>query len=126
MRTPRILILSDQPLFGQVIRRFIEEHTRMKVIAIESDHERVQAKVNELCPDIIILGDDVAAAPPWLPGLLQSAPEVRVVRFTLNGNEVQVYDVRQMVARRPQDLVDLLDSMVRTLQDTSEMKDSDA
>lgn len=114
MASPRVLILCDQTLFGQTIRSFIEERTHLHVIAVEALQAQDAAHVQELCPDLIVIGEEKESHYTFLPELLDLAPPVRIVRLNLEGNTIRVYDGHQLMAHRTQDLVDVLDALGRT------------
>ncbi len=46
-----------------------------------------------------------------LPILLDAVPGVRIIRLTLDGNVIRVYDGHQVVARQARDLVDTFDAL---------------
>jgi DNA-binding NarL/FixJ family response regulator len=111
MRPPRILILSDQPLFAEGIRSLILEQTHLAVVAIVSCGDQLANKVHELEPDIIVLGDDNQLPTPDVACLLGIAPTAHLVRITLAENVIRVYDGGGWISRQAQDLVVVLDSI---------------
>lgn len=111
MRSHQILILSNQPLFAQAVRNLVEANGGLKVLGIETHDDKIMDRVKELCPDIIILGDEKDLPSTVLPTLLNALPGVRIIRLTLDGNVIRVYDCHQMVAHCAKDLVDAFDAL---------------
>ena len=112
MRSHQILILSNQPLFAQAVRNLVEANGGLKVLGIEAHDDKIMDRVKELCPDIIILGDEKDLPSTVLPTLLNALPGVRIIRLTLDGNVIRVYDCHQMVAHCAKDLVDAFDALL--------------
>ena len=106
----RVLIVSDQPLFAQGVRALVETRTRAEVIGIESYGANILDRAARLQPDIIILGAD-QDVPPLLPlALLDTSPNVRVIRLSLDGNVMHVYDGHRLAANSAEDLASSVDT----------------
>jgi DNA-binding NarL/FixJ family response regulator len=106
----RVLIVSDQPLFAQGVRTLVETRTRAEVIGTESYGVNILDCATRLQPDIIILGAD-RDAPPSLPlALLDISPNVRVIRLSLDGNVMHVYDGHRLAANSAEDLASSVDT----------------
>jgi DNA-binding NarL/FixJ family response regulator len=111
MDAPRILILSDQDLFAQAIRSLIETRSKAQIIAVEHYQEDAATHARELRPDLIILGDDEGLPLTLLPSLLDCLPETYIVRLSLTGDILRVYEGHQLVASQSHDLVKLIESL---------------
>jgi len=110
----RVLIVSDQPLFAQGIRTLVETRTRAEVIGTESYGVNILDCATRLQPDIIILVED-QNVPSLLPlALLDTSPNVRVVRLSLDGNIMHVYDGHRLAANSAEDLVSSVDTFTKT------------
>ncbi len=110
MTARRVLILSNQPLFAEGVRSLLTANDSLQVIGVEKYCESTLARVRELTPDIVILGDDKDMPPQLLTELLD-VPELRVVRVTLEGNVIHLYNGHQIVAHQAQDFVNLLNGL---------------
>ncbi len=102
----RVLIFSKEPLFAQALRRLVEDNG-LTIVGLESCTDEAPTRIQMLRPDIIIL-NDTEISPPLLTTLLDCAPTVRVIRLTLDGNLIRVYDRHQLVAYEAQDFVNIL------------------
>jgi DNA-binding NarL/FixJ family response regulator len=101
----RTLIISDQLLFAQGLRTLIETQIGIQVICIEQHCVNLLEQVAELQPDIIILSEN-HDAPSSLPlALLDTAPQVRIIRLSLDGNLIHIYDGHQSIANCAGDLI---------------------
>ena len=106
----RVLIVSDQPLFAQGVRTLVETRTHAQVLGIESYGANILERAMILQPDIIILGED-QDLPPILPlALLDTSPKVRVIRLSLDGNVMHVYDGHRRAANSAEDLASSVDT----------------
>lgn len=109
MRSRRILILSNQPLFAQAVRNLVESNGQMKVIGVRSYDSHTIGQLKALRPQIIVLGDEKDLPSTILPTLLDAMPGIRIIRLTLDGNVIRVYDCHHMIAHQANDLVDAFD-----------------
>lgn len=108
MTTYRVLIISDQPLFAQGVRTLVETRTDVTVIGIETFGADTLARITSLQPNIIILGEDRNSFSALPLALLDAVPDVRVIRLSLDGNVIHVYDGHQFAAKSADDLVGTL------------------
>ncbi len=111
MRSRRIWILSNQPLFAQAVRNLVESYSRMKVIGVETYNDKTVERLKTLQPHIVLLGDEKDLPSTILPSLLDAMPGTRIIRLTLDGNVIRVYDCHHMMAHQANDLVDAFDSL---------------
>ena len=111
MNAPRILILSDQDMFAQGIRSLIEQSSTTALVMVEHYREDTVARVHVLHPDLVILGDDQGLPATLVSSLLDSLPETRIVRLSLAGDSLRVYEGHQFVASQSCDLVNLVKSL---------------
>ena len=104
----RVLIVSDQCLFAEGIRSLIEEAHGLEVVDIVSEGGDVlTTQVRRSRPDVIILDDTAGAQVGFLSQLFDVAPGVRIILMGLD-DSMEIYDRRKVVARRGQDLVDVV------------------
>jgi hypothetical protein len=109
----RVLIVSDQPLFAQGVRTLIETRTHAQVIGIESYNANILDCARLLRPDIIIFGEG-EDLPPTLPlALLDTSPNLRVIRLSLDDNVMHVYDGHRRAANSADDLADSIDTFAQ-------------
>ena len=109
MRSRRILILSNQPLFAQAVRNLVESNGQMKVIGVRAYDSDTVGQLKVLRPHVIVLGDEKDLPSTILPTLLDAMPGIRIIRLTLDGNVIRVYDCHHMIAHQANDLVDAFD-----------------
>jgi DNA-binding NarL/FixJ family response regulator len=106
----RILILSDQALFAQGVRTLIENAGSAEIVGIEPFGADILDRVMRLQPDIIILGEDQDLGSSFPLALLDAVPNIRVIRLSLDGNVMHVYDGHRCAANKVEDLVAMLNS----------------
>ncbi len=108
MRSERVLILSDQPLFAQGICALIQASDVANVIGIEPCDENTIALVRELHPDTIILEDAQDSPPSLVMALVDALSNVRLIRLSLDKNVMRVYEGHELSVNGAQDLVHIL------------------
>jgi DNA-binding NarL/FixJ family response regulator len=111
----RIVILSDQLLFAEGVRQIVEPNPNVQVVSVEKYAEDTLAKIRDLKPEIVLLGDNADLPNSLVVTLLDAIPDVRVVRLTLEGNMIHVYDRHQFTAQSKQDLIRVLDNLSKRI-----------
>ncbi|MFQ5857994.1 MAG: hypothetical protein ACE5LU_20505 [Anaerolineae bacterium] len=103
MEARRVVILFQFPLVGRAIERLLETIGGIEVIACMPDEPQGWLHVQNLHPDVVIqvCETERAAAPLLLP----SNAVLRLIRLESTGNEMCLYDARQLTATRIEDLI---------------------
>lgn len=103
MNTRRIVIASSHPLFGQGLRRLLQQRREagVEVVGMVSSLEGALAALEDLHPDLVIVDydDDVLNREEFLARFVEGERKLRVVLLSLqSGGEAVVYDRRTLAA----------------------------
>lgn len=105
----RVLIVSSHPLFGQGLRRLLEERgePEVRVVGMVSSVEEAVAALQTIRPDLVIVDydDDRVNRDEFLARFVEGAGQLRVVLLSLKegGSEAIVYDRRNLAAAQIDD-----------------------
>jgi AmiR/NasT family two-component response regulator len=105
----RVFIVWTYPLFRETVSLLLE-HPGLTVVGVESDRTEAQTQVTHLKPDIIIIEETANGEPidTDIIGLLDtSAWEPRIVRLSLQDNELRLYRREQRTIETREDLLTL-------------------
>lgn len=100
----RVAILSQFPLVGRAIERLLETSADIEVVAFLPDQPEGWDRIPDLHPDVVIQvgGPGTISVTPLV---LAPAEVLRLICLEATGNEMRLYDARQMTATGVEDLV---------------------
>lgn len=104
MKTQRVAIFFQFPLIGRAIEQLLDTTDDIEVIACVPDEPAAWTQVLPLHPDVVIKVGEGGMASTALPPLL---PEevLRLIHLGTVGNEMCLYQARQMTVTRVEDLI---------------------
>ncbi len=106
MRRPRVAVLYVHPLFGQGIAQLLLADKELEVICLSASLGEAPAQLKRLRPHAIVVegceeGDS-------LRDLVQDLPPAVFIRVHLEDNVMDVYQSRQILTARPENLVEAI------------------
>ena len=104
----RVFIVWSHPLFNETVRRLLDQ-SEVEVVGTESQRAAARAEIDILQPDTIIVEEDPDQAADYSEALklVESSPwEPRVIRLSLQDNELWVYQREKWTIRTSGDLID--------------------
>jgi DNA-binding NarL/FixJ family response regulator len=104
----RVLIVSSHPLFGEGLRRLLEERreARVEVVGLVASTAAALAAVETLAPDLIVVDYDDAAVEreAFLARFVSGADPLRVVMLSLaESGPAVVYERRPLAVTQVED-----------------------
>jgi chemotaxis response regulator CheB len=104
MKANRVAILSQFPLIGRAIEQVLQAADDIEVIACMPDEPGAWTQVLGLHPDVVIKVGDEGTVPAALPSLWPEE-SLRIICLETAGNEMRLYQARQMTVTRVEDLI---------------------
>jgi DNA-binding NarL/FixJ family response regulator len=109
MITRRVFVIWAHPLFLEVLRRILSDPA-LEWAGASSDYGAASREVAELKPDTVVIeereGDNTTRE---ILEILESADSiVRVIRLSLNENQLSVYQREQRTVGRAEELLHLV------------------
>lgn len=106
MRRPRVAVLYVHPLFGQGIAQLLLADKGLEVICLNASLGEAPAQLKRLRPHAIVVegcedGDS-------LRDLVQDLPPTVFIQVHLDDNVMDVYQSRQVLLARPENLVEAI------------------
>ena len=109
MRRSRVAILYVHPLFGRGIAQLLQADKQLQVTCLGVCDDAPE-QLKQLQPDAIVLES-------WqddnLPNLFCDLPPALVIRVHLEHNVMDIYQSRQVVSARPENLVEAIHLSLR-------------
>jgi len=114
MKTPRVLILQDNSLLSHALKSILRGsgvHQLKMVTSEAKDFTNLVLDISELDPDYVLLEESaLAASKNQLIDLLKIYPGLRVIVISEESNLLHIYQNRDMLLTRPEDLLMALSS----------------
>jgi hypothetical protein len=114
MKTPRVLILQENSLLSHALTSILRgsgAHQLKMVTSEAKDFETLVLDISELDPDYVVLEETaVATSKDELINLLKTYPGLRVIVISQESNLLHIYQNRDMLLTRPEDLLTALSS----------------
>jgi chemotaxis response regulator CheB len=112
MTGARVLILSAKSLMLHGILAWLAEQQGFEVMGLDVRAPHVNERIEEFCPDVIILDEDDVTANGQLTiaELMRHCPEAKVVKVDANTNIVSVVQQQRVAVADVADLLRLLTS----------------
>ena len=104
----RVFIVWSHPLFYETVRRLLDQ-SEVDVVGTGSQRAAAQAEIDVLQPDTIIVEEDPDQAADYsdVLKLLKSSPWApRVIRLSLQDNDLWIYQREKWTIRTSGDLID--------------------
>lgn len=107
MRPTQVFILYDHPLFARGLERLLRGVRHLTVLGSATWREVEALPEGAVQADVVILEKPRGASEPdtTLTRLLASRPEARVLRLSLEDNEMTIYSAQSLTATQQSDLV---------------------
>ena len=106
MRRPRVAVLYIHPLFGQGIAQLLLADKELDVTCLSADVGGTAAELKKLRPHAIVL--EGCEERDSLRDLVQDLPPTVFIRVHLDDNVMDVYQSRQVLLARPENLVEAI------------------
>lgn len=114
MKTPRVLILQENSLLSHALKSILrgsETHQLKMVTSEAKDFTNLVLDISELDPDYVLLEESaLATSKNQLIDLLKIYPGLRVIVISEESNLLHIYQNRDMLLTRPEDLLMALSS----------------
>jgi chemotaxis response regulator CheB len=109
-----VFIISKNLMFGDGLRSLLSQAARVKIVGQETNIDRAIEQVKKIQPDVIILDSDdaVHVITLMLRRVLRPQSSIKVIGLNLNSNDLFTYQTTYRVARRAEDLVELIQNEV--------------
>jgi chemotaxis response regulator CheB len=97
----RVLVVSEQPLFGQGIEAWLRQQRGLDIIGWEAETGKVIENIQQLQPDVIVLDTSTFAKDPTtaLLQLLSSTCEGAIIGVDLRDNSISIFGGEQQVTQ---------------------------
>ncbi len=107
MQTRRVFVIWAHPLFLESVRLLLKE-AQVELVGATSDHEDAHTQIDSLAPDVVIIEqtDGEKQASLETISILQSG--ARVVRLSMDDNEISLYSRERRTAMQADDLANLI------------------
>jgi DNA-binding NarL/FixJ family response regulator len=107
MQARRIFVIWTHPLFLESVRLLLKR-AQVELVGSTSDRDEAHAKIETLTPDIVIIeqtdGEEQASLETI--SILQSG--ARVIRLSMDDNEINLYSREHRTAVQADDLANLI------------------
>jgi len=107
MQTRRVFVIWTHPLFLESVRLLLKQ-AQVELVGATSDHEAAHAQIEAQTPDVVIIeqtnGEEQASLETI--SILQSG--ARVVRLSMDDNEISLYSREHRTAMQADDLANLI------------------
>ena len=107
MQTRRVFVIWAHPLFLESVRLLLKQ-AQVELVGATSDHEDAHDRIEALAPDVVIIEqtDGEKQASLETMSILQSG--ARVVRLSMDDNEISLYSREHRTAVEADDLAKLI------------------
>jgi len=107
MQTRSVFVIWAHPLFLESVRLLLNQ-AQVELVGATSDHESAHAQIEDLAPDVVIIEqtDGEKQASLETISILQAGP--RVVRLSMDDNEISLYSRERRTAVQADDLANLI------------------
>lgn len=107
MQKKRVFVIWSHPLFLESIRLLLEQ-SEVELVGSTSDHEAARTQIETQTPDVVIIEqtDGEEAASLETISILRSG--ARVVRLSMDNNEISLYSREHTTAVQASDLAGLI------------------
>lgn len=114
MKAPRVLILQENSLLSHALKSILRgsgAHQLKMVTSEAKDFTNLVLDISELDPDYVLLEESAfATSKNQLIDLLKIYPGLRVIVISEESNLLHIYQNRDMLLTRPEDLLMALSS----------------
>jgi hypothetical protein len=114
VKTPRVLILQENSLLSHALNSILRGSNahQLKMVTSEAkDFTNLVLDISELDPDYVLLEESgLATSKNQLIDLLKIYPGLRVIVISEESNLLHIYQNRDMLLTRPEDLLMALSS----------------
>ncbi len=110
MDTRRVFIIWSHPLFRDTIHLLLR-HPALEIVGIGSDLDTVLQELDRTQPEIIIVEQNGEGGDPGIDMLkvLKAGPwEARVIRLSLQDNELWIYHRQRQNVNTPEDFLRII------------------
>lgn len=110
MRTRRIFILSPHTLLARGVERLLHGQRGLRVVGTETDSQQGMKQIGLLRPDVVILGNEIGAAPSLaaVSAVFDASPGTVVIGLCAGNNLLHVYQDNQIKVARLEDLIEAI------------------
>ena len=125
MSKPRILLISSQHLFGESMETILRAEKEAELIGPwRLDDKDIEKRLVEVNPSVIVIADEnlqSEVAAELTKTIIESHPEISVIRTALNENVFRIVSTHTLPARGE----DLLETIRTCITQTQELTKSD-
>jgi DNA-binding NarL/FixJ family response regulator len=115
----RIFVISGHLMFSQGLESLLRKEAGLDIVGQETDFSRAITRIEELQPDVVILDSDDAA--PKVASILGASSGVKVIRLSLQDNNLYVYQARQRITKSVVDLLEVIGEDLPALRGAIEL-----
>jgi hypothetical protein len=111
----RVLIVYRSLLLNETIKKAINHHEDMVVVAETIHPESIPQLVHQLVPDwILMIKQAEEALPPEIEAAMEGSQKMKLLTFATDGSKVKVFDHSQKCETLP---IETLEQLVDVLND---------
>lgn len=107
MQTRRVYVIWAHPLFLESVRLLLKQ-AQVEIVGATSDHEDAQAQIETLTPDVVIIEQADGEMQSSLETISILRAGARVVRLSMDDNEISLYSRERRTAMQADDLANLI------------------
>ncbi|RMF00029.1 MAG: DNA-binding response regulator [Chloroflexi bacterium] len=103
----RVLVVDENSMFSNGVQLLLVAQKTLEIIGtVPVDLSLISAEIERLHPDVLVLNEKMVSSQSNLIfSLLKNHPTLRVIALNLEGNQINIFDNRQVMVKSFSDLV---------------------
>lgn len=103
----RVLVVDENSMFSNGVQLLLVTQKNLEIIGtVPIDLAVITAEIDRMHPNVVVINEKIVSSQSNLiVTLLKTYPTLRIIALNLEGNQINIFDNRQVVVETFDDLV---------------------